>query len=108
MLISQKLVRLSQALEKLNDKLLALFHILENLWPEQKITAIDPQIGAVPSPDRAHPALLLYIGHMVGKLRAYGEETGKFAAFLKPVQHVGQVDIAQAVGIIGEENFLAL
>src|ERR1700757_2182513 len=108
MLISQKLIRFSQALERLNDKLLTFLHIVENLWPKQKETAVDPQIGAVPGPDRAHPALLFYIGHVVGKLRTYRQETGKLAALLKPVQHVVEVDIAQAVAVVGKEYLFAL
>src|SRR5690606_37522334 len=48
------------------------------------------------------------IGEMVGERRADGEETGEFAARLKAGDHIVEIDVGQAVAVIGKEDALTL
>ena len=45
---------------------------------------------------------------MVGERRAHGEEAGELAALLERLDHVVEVDVGQAVAVVGEEHLLVL
>ena len=108
MLEGEQLIGLDQPPERRLDQLLAILEIVEDLGAEDEEAAIDPQIGVGGGLDAIDLAARLHLDEMQAERGAHCEETGDLAALLEGLDHGRQIDVGEAVAVIGEEHLLAL
>src|SRR6476659_8046608 len=108
MLEGKQLIGLDQPPERRLDQLIAILEVIEDLRAEDEEAAIDPQIGILGSAQAVDLAARLHIDEMQAEGRAHREETGDLAACLEGLNHGREIDVGEAVAVIGEEHLLAL
>src|SRR5690606_38898316 len=98
----QEIIR-DQTLEGLENEFLAFANVVEDLRSEDKIAAVDPDVGAIRRTELPDPPVLVGVNEMVCKRRPDGKEAGDLPADRETLDHVVEIDIAQPVAVVRNE-----
>src|SRR4051812_40870597 len=103
MLVSHQLVGLDEPGERLDDKLLAILHVVEDFVSQNEVATIDPDVGSRGTAKITDPTIGSDVHQVIGEWRTDRDETGDHVAPLKTLDHIVQGNIREAVAVIGEE-----
>jgi len=107
-LVGVELADLNQAVEGFVDELLAGADVVEDFLAEDEVPRVLPVVGFRRGADVAHRTVLIGTDVVKGHVGAHADEIGDLAVGDGPL-HVGpQVDVQEAVGVVGQKDLLAL
>src|SRR2546425_367435 len=107
-LVREESVPLDQPAEGCLDELLARVHHIEDVSPEDEEPSIDPEAGIVGGLDACHPATVVGLNHMKRRGWTDAEKTRRCVT-AADVVHVGrQMQVGQAIRIVGHEEVVAV
>src|SRR6185503_2438047 len=104
--VRDQLLLADQALEGLIDELFAVLDVIENLTLEGKKAAIDPEICAAHVTNVTDERVVVQRNRMEALTRAHAEEAGDFVLPAELLDVLRQVEIREAIAVVGEEHLV--
>src|SRR5581483_2458312 len=105
--VRQELLLFDQSLERLVEQLLAILYVVEYFSTENEVTSVDPDIGAVHIFNGLDDASGTQRNEVAAEVRADTEKARKFLLAFEAIDLLRQLQVRQAIAVIGEERLFA-
>src|ERR1044071_5359114 len=95
-----------QPVERLFDQVLTLFDVIKDFTAEDKVTAVDHVAGPCNVLDSGHDPIGFESYLMKAGRGCDTYKTADFTARLEVINKLGQRQVGESIGVIGEKNFV--
>src|SRR5579862_2740748 len=106
--ISDQVFLLNEPTKWFLHKFLAILDVIEDGTLENKVPAVDQDLGLAHGPDFFNQSSISHRHIVAGQVWLYAQECGCFVLLTEAFDQLGKVEISYVVAIVGQECLLAI